>query len=495
MIVLPVGFHLVEGVGALLLEGGVADRQHLVDQEHVGVGLHHHREGEPDQHPRGVVLQFQVDEFLELGELDHRVEAAARVSFGVSPIITPLRTTFSRAVSSRLKPTPELDERGQPPGDPDRAGVGPVDAGEQLQQRALAGAVAADDAEELALADLEGDAVERLQLAVLARREGMHGPLFERVDPLGRDPEGLVQVLDLDRERRARARRGDRAGACDGVVDGHRECAAWGSGCFAAVSGQNATGMNTGPGRTTRSRVPSLRSGNGSANLRAMVQGELLLLFAIHILLTGLPGVAVALFAASRGERREPVLLAIALAATGCAAMLAFWAFYGGHELGQTVSFMIAFGSALVTAWLLYDGGIERDLLRRLAVPLALWVLGSCFLVFLGFAHGGTEEAVGMASKRFSGPLPSDNDIPHFFSDWFYAHGHHGTPPIFPGEWLASDRPPLQIGYANFERTFGWDNLGLHYQVMGVVLQQLWIVGLWALWSPAASAASPGPWR
>ena len=37
-IVLPLGFHLVEGVGALLLEGGVADRQHLVDQQDVGVG-------------------------------------------------------------------------------------------------------------------------------------------------------------------------------------------------------------------------------------------------------------------------------------------------------------------------------------------------------------------------------------------------------------------------------------------------------------------------
>ena len=53
---------------------------------------------------------------------------------------------------------PELDEGRQPAGHPDRPGVGAVDAGEQLQQRALAGAVAADDAEELALADLEGDA-------------------------------------------------------------------------------------------------------------------------------------------------------------------------------------------------------------------------------------------------------------------------------------------------------------------------------------------------
>jgi hypothetical protein len=212
-----------------------------------------------------------------------------------------------------------------------------------------------------------------------------------------------------------------------------------------------------------------------------MAQGELLLLLAIHLVLTGLPGVAAALYLASRGERREPVLLASFLAASGAAAMLVFWAFYGSHELGQTASFLVAFGSLALGGWSLYEGRIERDLLRRLAVPLGLWALGSAFLVYLGFLHGGSGEAVGMSSTRFSGPLPSDNDIPHFFSDWFYFHGHHGTPPIFPGEWLASDRPPLQIAYSNYERTFGWDNIGLHYQVMGVVLQQLWIVGLWAL--------------
>jgi len=216
-----------------------------------------------------------------------------------------------------------------------------------------------------------------------------------------------------------------------------------------------------------------------------MVQGELLLLLAIHILLTGLPGVAVALFAASRGERREPVLLALMLAGSGTGAMLAFWGYYGAHGLGQTVSFFLAFGSALLAVWSLYGRRIDGKLLRGLAIPLGLWALGSIFLVYLGFAHGGSEGALAMSGTRFSGVLPSDNDIPRFFSDWFYAHGHHGTPPVFPGEWLASDRPPLQVAYANFERSFGWDNIGLHYEVMGVVLQQLWVVGLWALLSAA----------
>jgi hypothetical protein len=111
---------------------------------------------------------------------------------------------------------PELDEGGQPAGDADPPGVGPVDARQQLQQSALAGAVAPDDAEELALADLEGDAAERPQLAVVATGEGVDDPLFQRVDPVGRDAEALVQALDRDRQRCAGAGRGGLRRPCRG---------------------------------------------------------------------------------------------------------------------------------------------------------------------------------------------------------------------------------------------------------------------------------------
>ena len=65
---------------ALLLERGVADGEHLVDQQHVGVDLDRHREREPHEHPRRVVLELEVGELLELGELDDRVEALARLA-------------------------------------------------------------------------------------------------------------------------------------------------------------------------------------------------------------------------------------------------------------------------------------------------------------------------------------------------------------------------------------------------------------------------------
>jgi hypothetical protein len=71
--------------------------------------------------------------------------------------------------------------------------------------------------------------------------------------------------------------------------------------------------------------------------------------------------------------------------------------------------------------------------------------------------------------------------MPGYFADWYYVHGHIGPPSTFPGDWLSSDRPPLQTGYVLSQRCFGWDTTGLHVQVLGVVLQQLWILGLWGL--------------
>jgi hypothetical protein len=208
---------------------------------------------------------------------------------------------------------------------------------------------------------------------------------------------------------------------------------------------------------------------------------ELFLILLLHLVLTALPGVAATLLAARLGVRGVPVLLAIGIAATAAVAMLAFWAYYADPVVGESLSYLALIGPVALIAWLLFERQLPEGLLRQLAVPLGLWALGSLFLVFLGFLHGGADAPLSTAATRFIGPLPADNDIPAFFAEWFYRHGHESTPPVFPGEWLSSDRPPLQVGYALAQYPFGWDEDKLNYQVLAVVLQQLWIVGLWAL--------------
>lgn len=210
---------------------------------------------------------------------------------------------------------------------------------------------------------------------------------------------------------------------------------------------------------------------------------ELLGLLLEHLLLTALPA-ALAVFAAMRkGMRSVPLLLAVALAGSGLAAMLAFWSYYLDPLLGQVASFVIALGS-IQGIFFCRPDRLDRGILRQLAVPAALWALGSAFVVYLGFLHGGTTEPLGVATTRFSHPLPGDNLIPIFFSDWFFERQvdgvHYDKVPMFV-DWLSSDRPPLQIGYVLAQRPFGWDDDGLHYQVLAVIVQQLWIVGMWAV--------------
>lgn len=212
-----------------------------------------------------------------------------------------------------------------------------------------------------------------------------------------------------------------------------------------------------------------------------MPNGELLLLTLLHLAMTALPMAAAALLAARAGVRSVPVLLAVALAIGALAGYGSFWAYFGGRTLGEAATYLLLIGSIWAIAWSLWGGRLERRLLRALAIPLALWALASVFLLFFGFAHDGTAEPITASLSRFSHTLPSDSQIPFFYSEWFFANGHHGQVPIFPGEWQFSDRPPLQVGYTLSQRPIDYGGTELSYQVLGVMLQQLWVIGLYAL--------------
>ena len=66
---------LGELVEALVGEALVADGQHLVHQQDIGIDVDRDREAEAHVHAGRVGLDRRVDEVLELGELDDLVEA------------------------------------------------------------------------------------------------------------------------------------------------------------------------------------------------------------------------------------------------------------------------------------------------------------------------------------------------------------------------------------------------------------------------------------
>ena len=90
---------------AALLELGVADREHLVDEEDLGLQMGGDREREPHAHAARVALDRRVEE-LSTPE-NSTIWSSLRVDLArFIPRIDPFRKMFSRPVSSGLKPVP-----------------------------------------------------------------------------------------------------------------------------------------------------------------------------------------------------------------------------------------------------------------------------------------------------------------------------------------------------------------------------------------------------
>src|SRR5215471_3431731 len=112
------------------------------------------RKSQPDVHSGGVPLDRYVDELPNLREVDD--------TFEFSPDLTsphaqdrPTQVHILPAGQLRMEPRADLDQRRRPPIDGDLPGRGRRDACQQLQDRALAGTIVANDPESLAALDLE----------------------------------------------------------------------------------------------------------------------------------------------------------------------------------------------------------------------------------------------------------------------------------------------------------------------------------------------------
>ncbi len=119
---------------------------------------------------------------------------------------------FSRPVSSGWKPVPTSSRLPDAAADHGLARGGRRDLRQQLEQRRLAGAVAADDAEHLALLYREGDVLDRpdlLEVLLVLFAEQAAPGMGERVaqGPVAAlqlaDSIALAEALDVDRCRRS----------------------------------------------------------------------------------------------------------------------------------------------------------------------------------------------------------------------------------------------------------------------------------------------------
>ena len=157
--------------------------------------MRRHRESQADIHARGVALDRRIEKSLDLGKGDDLVEFPADLGPRHAEDRAVQKDVFA-AGQLRMKSGADFEQAGDAALDRDAALGRLGDARQDLQQGRFAGAVAADDAEDLASLDLEADIPERPELLdCVAGDDGR--------------PRSMSAVRRQPRARRAPARRAD----------------------------------------------------------------------------------------------------------------------------------------------------------------------------------------------------------------------------------------------------------------------------------------------
>ena len=156
---LPLGdvFHLADG---FLLELGIADGEDFVYDEDLGFEESRYGEAQTDSHTGGVTLHRSVDIAFTAGEIDDLVQLGLDLITGHAED-GAVHEDILTAGHLAMETCADLEEGTNSTMGSNRAGRRTGDAAQQFQKGRFAGAVLADDTNDVALLDLEVDVAER----------------------------------------------------------------------------------------------------------------------------------------------------------------------------------------------------------------------------------------------------------------------------------------------------------------------------------------------
>lgn len=190
--------------------------------------------------------------------------------------------------------------------------------------------------------------------------------------------------------------------------------------------------------------------------------------------------IAMALHQCLRRHFALPEELAPLVAFAGVALLgfFAFWSYLASPILGRVFSWAVLTASVVILLVPVRAGGVYdgKDELLPLSVLMCLVGLGfvssTCLFGDAPFSY--------LAANRFMPNLRVDNEIPQLFADRLWLGQ---SPRQLIGDWLSSDRPPLQTGWLLLTRPV-FASLGVDIDTAagtgGVWFQLLWIPAMGA---------------
>lgn len=167
----------------------------------------------------------------------------------------------------------------------------------------------------------------------------------------------------------------------------------------------------------------------------------------------------------------------------GITGYLTFWAAFASYpvyRVAKIAVLVLLLGYFGLVVW----RGRLAERVDELREPLVFTLLFGVAVLTLGLAAGGFDNPALVPQTRFGHAMPPDNIIPWIFAEMLRGGGVK-SPMI--GDWLSSDRPPLQTGLYLL-LTLKTGSAG--YQIVASFLQATFLFGVW-ITAKAAGLETP----
>jgi hypothetical protein len=228
--------------------------------------------------------------------------------------------------------------------------------------------------------------------------------------------------------------------------------------------------------------LPLARSLERALEVHVLSVATYLLLASIAFFLPAVTGLLGAVWA---GVESRPAQAICALAAPCVIAYLAS----GFYLISPTAGLVAAIAIYIVT--LTAGMGVARRCgLPQVRAALRFWFgpalmapAAAAVSLGIGFLHGGLGVPLRLAQSRYIQHPANDNVLPLRFAQQLEA-ALRPVPHHVSAAWLSSDRPPLETSVYVFLHALlplGSATPPLLYEVIGVLLQSLWLPALWCL--------------
>lgn len=165
--------------------------------------------------------------------------------------------------------------------------------------------------------------------------------------------------------------------------------------------------------------------------------------------------------------RREAESLVLSFVFMLCLYYSIFWLFFIWNNLGKIVSIIFILYFVFKFFHSFFDKSSSAKNIRELSKYFYIVVLYSLSIFLFVFSFSDLSEIQQGSASAFTHALPIDNFLPKIFSDQIYSAALQ-SPMV--GDWLSSDRPPLQTGMFLLYYAAA-DGQDYAYQFLSMILQ------------------------